>query len=270
MTSETTGHEKESFSVGDLLISTADGISVVRMNRPEKLNAMGRNFWPDLREVIASLEQDGQTRVIVITGAGDRAFSVGGDIASFAELKTLDDKRNFLADAMRTFAAVEETRLPVIAAVNGWALGGGCELTLACDMVIASAKAMFGMPESALGLVPGFGVLRAPSVIGRQMTKLLVMAAEHITAQQALAAGLVQRVVPHEELLSAALALAGKVAANSPFAHEVGKRMINRGVDRAEFDYSIEALTVLQSGDDAAEGIRAFMQKRQPQFGKRS
>lgn len=270
MASATATHEKESFSVGDLLISAVDAISIVRMNRPEKLNAMGRNFWPDLREVIASLEQDGHTRVIVITGTGDKAFSAGGDIAGFAELKTVDDKREFVADAMRTFAAVEQTTLPVIAAVNGWALGGGCELTLACDIVIASDKAMFGMPESSLGLVPGFGVLRAPSVIGRQMTKLMVMAAESITAQQALEAGLVQRLVPHEELMSAALALAGKVAANSPFAHAVGKRLINRGVDRGEFDYSIEALTVLQSSDDAAEGICAFMEKRQPQFRNRS
>lgn len=258
------------YSVGDLLVQANGHVGIVTMNRPDKLNAMGRGFWRDLREVLERLEGDGRTRVIVITGAGDKAFSAGGDIASFAELKTLDDKRRFQMDAMRTFAAVEETTLPVIAAVNGWALGGGCEITLACDFVVASDKAVFGMPESALGLVPGFGVLRAPSVVGRQMTKLMVMAGERLSAHEAFEAGLVQRVVPHERLMAEALALARKVAANSPYAHAVGKRLINRGIDRAEFDYSVEALTVLQSTDDTAEGVRAFLEKRQPRFRSRS
>jgi enoyl-CoA hydratase len=205
----------------------------------------------------------------VITGAGDKSFSAGGDIAGFADLKTLEAKREFQAVVMRGFAAIEESPLPVIAAVNGWALGGGCELTLACDIVLASDRAVFGMPEAAIGLVPGFGVLRAPQVIGRQMTKLMVMAAERLDARQALAAGLVQRVVPHAELMSAALALAEKVVANGPYAHAVGKKLINRGVDRGESDYSIEALTVLQSTADAAEGVQAFLEKRKPVFGPR-
>jgi len=195
---------------------------------------------------------------------------VGGDIADFAELDTLDRKRAFQSDAMQTFAAVETAALPIIAAVNGWALGGGCELTLACDMVIASDRARFGMPESTLGLVPGYGVLRAPQVIGRQMTKLLVMAAEKIDAQEALRIGLVQRVVPHPELMPSALALAAKIADNSSCAHVVGKKLINRGIDRAEFDYSIEALTVLHSTSDAREGITAFLEKRRPRFDARS
>ena len=257
---------QESLPHRGLRVTTGDGISVIQMDRPEKLNAMGRDFWPDLRAILASLECDGRTRVVIVTGAGDKAFSAGGDIASFAELKTLEDKRDFQTDAMATFAAVENSRLPVIAAVNGWALGGGCELTLACDIVIASDRAVFGMPESALGLVPGYGVLRAPQVIGRQMTKLMVMASERLNAQQALDAGLVQRVVPHAELMAAAFALAAKVAANSSSAHTVGKKLINRGVDRAEFDFSVEALTVLQSSVDAAEGIQAFLEKRKPRF----
>ena len=263
-------NDQESLVVGDLLVTQHCHTSVVTMNRPDKLNAMSRDFWADMRAVLARLEADSHTRVVVITGAGDKAFSGGGDIASFAELKTLDDKRTFQADAMRTFAALEDTTLPVIAAVNGWALGGGCELTLSCDIVIASDKAVFGMPESTLGLVPGFGVLRAPSVIGRQMTKLMTMAAERLSAHRALEVGLVQRVVEHEELMANVLELAEKVAANSPYAHAVGKRLINRGVDRAEFDYSIEALTVLQSTDDTAEGVRAFLEKREPQFSTRS
>lgn len=253
----------------DLLITRQGAVSIVTMDRPAKLNAMRQNFWAELRTALNELERDECTRAIIITGAGDKAFSAGGDIASFAELKTLAAKRAFQAEAMRTFAAVEETPLPVIAAVNGWALGGGCELTMACDMVIASDRAMFGMPEATIGLVPGFGVLRSPSILGRQMTKLLVMAGERLTAQAAFQCGLVQRVVPHVELMPAALQLADRIAANSSYAHAVGKKLINRGVDRGEFDYSIEAVTVLHCTEDTAEGIRAFVEKRPPRFGRR-
>jgi enoyl-CoA hydratase len=242
-------------AIGHLLMTAQGPISIITMNRPDKLNAMHVSFWPDLRTAIADLENDGQTRVVIITGAGDEAFSAGGDIAGFAQLESLEQRRRFQNDAMRTFAAVEESTLPIIAAVNGWALGGGCELTLACDMVIASARARFGMPEASLGLVPGYGVLRAPQVIGRQMTKLLVMAAERIDAQEALRIGLVQRIVPHESLMPEAL------------AHLIGKKLVNRGIDRSEFDYSVEALTVLQSSDDTREGIAAFMEKRTPRYG---
>jgi enoyl-CoA hydratase len=125
------------------------------------------------------------------------------------------------------------------------------------------------MPESALGLVPGFGVLRAPEVIGRQMTKLMVMAGERLNAQQALAAGLVQWVVPHDDLMPAVLDLAERIAANSSLAHSVGKRLINRAILRADFDYSVEALTVLQSSEDTREGLSAFLQKRKPRFPSR-
>jgi enoyl-CoA hydratase len=254
------------FSIGFLLVATQGPISIVTINRPDKLNAMHTSIWADLRTVLGGLQTDGKTRAVVITGAGDRAFSAGGDIAGFAELHSLEQKRAFQNDAMQTFAAVEESTLPIIAAVNGYALGGGCELTLACDIVIASDRARFGMPESAIGLVPGYGVLRAPQIIGRQMTKLLVMAAEKIDAVEALRIGLVQRVVPHESLMRSALEIAHKIAANSSFAHLIGKKLINRGIDRSEFDYSVEALTVLQSSDDTREGIAAFLERRQPQF----
>lgn len=253
-------------SFGYIRVIPKGNVTVLEMHRPEKLNAMARSFWADLREAMHCLEHDGRTRAVVITGAGDKAFSAGGDIASFADLKTQAQKRAFQAEVMETFITVENVNLPVIAAVNGYAFGGGCELTLACDMVIASDRALFAMPESALGLVPGFGVLRAPAVIGRQMTKLLVMAAERIDAHQALQCGLIQRVVVHERLMSEALALAEKIASNSPLAHVVGKKIINRGIDRSEFDYSVEALTVLQSSADTAEGVSAFLEKRKPQF----
>jgi enoyl-CoA hydratase len=248
--------------VGQLAIAAHGSVTVLTIDRVEKHNALSAEFWADLRSVLAELEADQRTRVIVLTGAGDKAFCAGGDIAGFAALTSLEDKRSYQIDAMDGFAALENCPLPVIAAVNGLALGGGCELTLACDIVLASDRATFGMPEAALGLVPGYGVLRAPHVIGRQMTKLMVMAGVKLDARQALQAGLVQRVLPHAELLPSALSLAEKIAANSSMAHAVGKRLINRGIERAEFDYSVEALTVLQSSTETQQRVRGFLDRR--------
>lgn len=248
--------------IGQIKIVPHDAVTLLQIDRPEKLNALTAEFWADLRRSLDELTSDGRTRVIVLTGSGDKAFCAGGDIASFATLTTLESKRAYQIDAMNGFAALETCSLPVIAAVNGLALGGGCELTLACDIVLASDQAVFGMPEAALGLVPGYGVLRAPHVIGRQMTKLMVMAGERLDAQQALQAGLVQRVVAHAELLPAALELAGRIAANSSLALAVGKRLINRGIDRAEFDYSVEGLTVLQASAETLQRVRNFIDRK--------
>jgi enoyl-CoA hydratase len=255
--------------VGHLAICERNSVAIVQINRPEKRNALTAAFWSNMRTVLRALEDNRSIRVIVLTGAGQEAFCAGGDIADLQKLTTLEQKRAFQADAMQTFTAIEDCPLPIIAAINGWALGGGCELTLACDIAVASDKAVFGMPESALGLVPGFGVLRAPEVIGRQMAKLMIMAGERLNAQQALEAGMVQRVVPHGNLMPAVLELADRIASNSSLAHAVGKKLINRGIERADFDYSIEALTVLQSSDDTREGIDAFLQKRRPRFSRR-
>jgi len=245
----------------------ADGpIAVIVIDAPDKLNAMGRSFWREMREALAMLECDGRSRAVIITGAGERAFSAGGDIASFVDLDTTDAKREFQRDCMRTFAAVEECRLPVIAAVNGYAMGGGCELTLACDIVIAADTAVFGMPESAVGLVPGFGVLRAPSVIGRHWTKLMMFTGERVDADSALRIGLAQKVVPADQLMHAARVLAERIVAHAPLAIAAGKGLVNRGVDRGEFDHSTAALTALHGSHDAAEGISAFTEKRAPLF----
>jgi enoyl-CoA hydratase/carnithine racemase len=241
-------------------------VAVIHIDRPEKLNALTAAFWPQLRDELARLESDGTTRAVVLTGAGEKAFSAGGDIAGFAEFDGTAAKRAFQTECLRTFAAVEESGLPVIAAVNGYAFGGGCELALACDLVLASDRAVFALPESAIGLVPGFGVLRGPAVMGRHWTKWMVLAGERLDAAQAERAGLVQRVVPHEDLLDEAVALGERIARAAPLAVRVGKQMINRGVDRGETGYSLEAVTMLQGTEDTAEGIAAFTQKRPPRF----
>ena len=249
-----------------LRVETDGAVATITMDAPERLNAMGREFWPDLRDALSTVESDGTTRVVVITGAGEKAFSAGGDIASFAELDGPAAKREFQRDCMRTFAAVEESPLPVVAAVNGYAMGGGCELALACDVVLAADTAVFAMPETAVGLVPGFGVLRAPSVIGRPWTKLMMIGGERVDASTALAIGLAQKVVPAAELAATARKLAERMAAAAPLAVATGKALVNRGVDRGEFEHSTAALTALHGTADAAEGIAAFVGKRSPTF----
>lgn len=252
------------------LVVTRDGpVAIVTITRPHKLNAMTRRFYARITATLADLERDGTVRAVVITGAGERAFSAGGDIASLHDLGDLIDRRAYQDEAMRAFLAVERCPLPLIAAVNGLALGGGCELTLACDMVVAADHASFGMPEAHLGLVPGYGVVRAADKIGRSWTKLLVASRRRIDAATALRIGLVEMVVPGAELMSAAMGLAAEIAASSPLALAVGKRVIDRTLSQADLDFTTEALTVLQAGPDVREGTAAFLERRPPVFADR-
>jgi enoyl-CoA hydratase len=241
-------------------------VALLRISRPGKLNALTAAFWPQLRTLLDAAVAHPAVRAIVLTGSGDRSFSTGGDIEAFAGLDSATARRDFLDGCLRTFTAIEECRLPVIAAVNGWALGGGCELALACDIVLAAEHAAFGLPEASVGLVPGFGILRAPSVVGRQATKLMVLAGERLSAQRARELGLVQQVLPAAELVPAALRFGERIAARAPLAVEVGKRMVNRGVDRGETGYGVEAVAMLYATRDAAEGIAAFTERREPRF----
>jgi enoyl-CoA hydratase len=174
----------------------AGPVAVWRINRPSKANALTAAFWPQLRGLLDAAAAQPGVRAVVLTGSGDRSFSAGGDIEAFAELDGAAARRDFVADCLRTFAAIEECRLPVIAAVNGLALGGGCELALACDMVLAAEHAAFGLPEASVGLVPGFGILRAPSVLGRHTAKLMVLAGERISAQRPTSWGWSSRSCP--------------------------------------------------------------------------
>lgn len=252
-----------------LLLSIDGSIGTITLNRPEKLNAMKRGFYRDLRQVLDDIVADKAVRAVIITGAGDRAFSAGGDIGSLAELGDLVDRRAYQIDAMRAFLAVERLPVPTIAAVNGYALGGGCELALACDIVLAAESAKFGMPEAALGLVPGYGVLRAADRIGRSWTKYLVATARQIDAATALKIGLAQELHAVGKLMPAARELAAEIIRNSPLALEVGKRIIDRDLPAADFDYSVEALALLQAAPDALEGTQAFLGRRAPSFRNR-
>ncbi len=242
---------------GMVRVDLDETVAFVTFDRPEKLNAMDRAFWPDLRAALAWTVEAG-ARSIIFRGAGTRAFCVGGDVKSFAALATEDERRDFQIDAMATFDAVAQCPLPTIAAVRGLALGGGCELAMACDIVVAADDAVFGMPEARYGLVPGYGVLKAPSVIGVQMTKLMVFAGEQLNAENAQRHGLVQRLSTVDRLMDDALSLARAMAAVPPTAIAAGKLLINSAIDPARVALSVETVTALHSTPESRAAVSSF------------
>ena len=245
-------------------VERRDAVAVVWMNRPEKKNAMSPTFFRELPLVLAELGADPDVRALVLTGAGD-AFSAGGDIASFHELRDLPAYRRHLRLVFDAFHAIERAELPVVAAVNGIAYGGGTEVILPCDIVIASERASFAFREATVGLQPGYGLVRGPDVIGRHWTRWLALTADIIDAEKALEIGLVQAVVPHDELLDEAVAIAGRIAANPAIAVRVGKQFVNRetGLGLAE---TLETTALLFTTADHKEGVAAFLERRPPSF----
>jgi enoyl-CoA hydratase len=234
------------------------------LDRPAKLNAMPRGFWAELYETMRALEADPAVRAVVIHGAG-RCFSVGGDIEDFGNLGGVADRRAYMREALGAFQAVERLPKPVIAAVHGHALGGGCELTMTCDIVVADETAQFGLPETGVGLVPGLGVVRGLSHVNLHWMKYLVMTGLPITAQEALTAGLLNRVVPAGEHLAEAERLADAIVSRSPLALAVGKDILSRGTHEG-YEHAAEAVALLQGSDDFREGTAAFADRRAPVF----
>lgn len=234
-----------------------DGVAVITINRPDKLNAMNVEFFADLPLVLAELDADRTVGAAVLTGVG-RAFSAGGDIETFSRLTDPHAVRRHLRLVFDAFCSVETARIAVIGAVNGIAFGGGTELTLACDYVVASERAEFGFREVTVGLTPGWGVIRGPEVIGRAWTRRLALTGEVIDAEQALRIGLVQEVTPHDELLDRARAFAARIASKPRLATAVGKQLINRGTTSG-FIESIEATALLFTTDDHRSAVEKFL-----------
>jgi enoyl-CoA hydratase/carnithine racemase len=234
------------------------------LDRPEKLNAMPRSFFAGLPQTMAALAADERVRVAVFSGAG-RCFSVGGDIEDFGNIGGVADRRAYMAEALDAYRAVDEFSKPTIAAVHGHAMGGGCELTMVCDVVVADATARFGTPEAGVGLIPGPGVVRGLSHVNLHWMKYLVLTGLPIDAQQAQLAGLVNIVVAEGEHLAKAERLADVIATRSPLAQSVGKAFLGRGAWDDQ-GYAAEAIALLQGTEDFAEGIAAFTEKRAPTF----
>jgi enoyl-CoA hydratase/carnithine racemase len=244
--------------------SREGAVAWARFARPEKLNAMPRSFWGELDEVLALAGADDAVRVLVFCGDG-KAFSVGGDLDGFTELADVADRRRYMDEALGAYRRLEEFAKPTIAAVHGHALGGGCELTMVCDIVIADETARFGTPESRVGLVPGLGVVRAHAQMNLHWAKYMVLTGELIDAHEARLAGLVNTVVPAGEHIAAATELAEKIAARAPLALAVGKRLLNRHGGEG-WAHAVEAIALLQGTEDLAEGLAAFRDRREPAF----
>jgi enoyl-CoA hydratase len=235
----------------------APGVALLTMCRPQKLNAMDRVWFAELTELTAALGADDGVRAVVLTGEG-RAFSAGGDIDMFADLDgDVARVRPHLRQVYDAFHAVERCAVPVVAAVNGLAYGGGTELALACDIVLAGESARFAFKEPTVGLTPGYGIVRGPEVIGRHWTRYLALTGREIDASRAERAGLVQEVHADADLLPAAVALAAEIAALPPLAVQVGKAFVNRDAVGG-FNESVEATALLFGTPEHRAAVAAF------------
>ena len=248
----------------NLLVTRDGAIAVVTVNRPKKLNALNAATLRELGAVFPALAADG-VRAIVLTGAGEKAFVAGADIEELAGL-TPAAAQAHAALGQRAFDAIERLGLPVVAAINGFALGGGCELAMACTLRLAADTARFGQPEVNLGLTPGFaGTQRLPRLVGRGRALEILLTGDMIGAPRAYEIGLVNRVVPAAELMAEALKLAQALAAKAPLAVRYILDAVQRGADMplAEAQH-LESVTfgLAASTDDMREGTRAFLDKR--------
>jgi enoyl-CoA hydratase len=247
------------------------GIATVTVNRPDAMNSLSNDVLNDLYDAFTQLAKDESVLAIIVTGEG-KAFVAGADIAAMQHMNPVMAKE-LSANGHRVMNLIESTPKPFIAAVNGFALGGGCELAMACDIRIASERAKFGQPEVSLGLIPGFGgTIRLPRLVGKGMAKLLIMTGDIIDAQEASRIGLVEKVVAPEHLLDAATALAVKILSKAPLAVASSKTTIDEGYDMdtaAASALEIEAFAQLFGTQDKLEGIGAFLEKRPAKFIKK-
>ncbi len=255
----------------NLLLEKDGPIAVLSVNRPKALNALNEDTLEELDQAIDQVALDEEVKVIIITGAGN-AFVAGADIVAM-QTKTAIEGKAFGALGQEVFMKIEKLLKPVIAAVNGFALGGGCELAMACDIRIASEKARFGQPEVGLGIVPGFaGTQRMPRLIGSGLAKELIFTGDMIDANRALQIGLVNRVVPAESLLDEAKQLAQKIVSKAPLAVRYAKQAINEGLqvdlERGQL-IEQDLLALCFSTEDQKEGMKAFLEKRKPEFKER-
>jgi enoyl-CoA hydratase len=253
-------------------VAREGAVAVVTVDRPEALNALNSETNAALLATVRELTPDESVRAVVLTGGGDRAFGAGADIAEMSGL-TPEQARRFSALGQAAMSAIEAAPQPWIAAVNGYALGGGCELALACDLRLAGDKAKFGQPEINHGITPGFGgTQRLSRHVGEGWAKYLVLSGRIIRADEALRIGLVQAVFPKDELMTQAMRLAEELAGKSPLAMRYCKAAVNAAADTdLATGQGIERhlFALAFATEDQTEGMAAFLEKRAPEFGGR-
>jgi enoyl-CoA hydratase/3-hydroxyacyl-CoA dehydrogenase len=245
-----------------------DNIAIITMNRPEAMNALNSKVLSDLNDIVDSVQKDNDITAVIITGEG-KAFVAGADIKEMMDKNPIE-ARKFTLLGQEVFRKIENMNKPVIAAVNGFALGGGCELALSCDIILASENAKFGLPEVGLGIHPGFGgTQRLPRLIGKAKAKELIFTGDTLDAKEAERIGLVNMVVASDKLPGAARSLAKKIASKAPIAIRLAKSAVNKGCEM-DLDtgllYEVESVSNTFSTKDSKEGMKAFTERRKPEF----
>jgi enoyl-CoA hydratase len=247
-----------------VLFEQVDRVAILTINRPDKMNALSEEVRAEMLAHLARIESDASVGVVVLTGAGDKAFIAGADIGEFAGRSPFDQR--WAMRSPRIFDVMASYPKPVIAMINGYCLGGGCELSMSCDIRVASNKASFGQPEINLGLIPGGGgTQRMPRIVGAGQAMRLILSGDRIAAEEAKQIGLVDLVFPHEELRAKTLELAGRIASKSPLTLKVAKEAI-RASERLAVEegllYERDLFCLCFSSKDKEEGVAAFLEKR--------
>jgi enoyl-CoA hydratase/carnithine racemase len=256
-------------ALANILYAIKGSIAYVTVNRPKVLNALNTPTWSDLRKAFKDARDDAAIRGVILTGAGDKAFIAGADISELAHLSGFEAEQSSRF-GQEVLDLIENLGKPVVAAVNGFALGGGCETAMACSIRIAVESAKFGQPEVALGLVPGGGgTQRLPRLIGKGRALELILGGEMITAQDAYRIGLVNEVVAPADLMPRAEAIVKKIASNAPIAVKLALEAVNKGLEAGQSDgLLLEAsyFGLCAGTEDKKEGTTAFLEKRTPRF----
>ena len=256
-------------TLANVLYEKRDAIAYVTVNRPKVLNALNTLTWKDLRTAFEHARDDDAVRGVILTGAGDKAFVAGADISELAHASAIDAERSS-SSGQKVLDLVENLGKPVIAAINGFALGGGCETAMACTIRIAVEHAKFGQPEVKLGLLPGGGgTQRLPRLVGKGRALQLILSGEIISAQEAWRIGLVNEVVAAADLVPRAEAILKMIASNAPIAVKLSLEAVNKGMDTSQSEgFALEAsyFGLCAGTEDKKEGTQAFLQKRAPKF----
>lgn len=244
----------------------ATHIALIRLNRPNELNALNLELMGELRDSLKALDSNDEVRVIIITG-NERAFAAGADIKQMADKNVIDALK---IDQFSTWDQIKRTKKPIIAAVSGFALGGGCELAMTCDMIVASETAQFGQPEIKIGIMPGAGgTQRLPRAVGKALAMEMVLTGNFINAERALKAGLINKIVPVEVYLKEAVKLAKDIAALSPISVQLAKESVNKSYEQnlqESLYFERKNFYMCFASEDQKEGMAAFVEKRKPEF----
>jgi enoyl-CoA hydratase len=253
----------------NVLYEKRGSIAYITLNRPKVLNALSRRTWEDLRTAFADARDDAAVRGVILTGAGDKAFIAGADISELANVTAVEAEESS-SFGQEVLNLVENLGKPVIAAINGFALGGGCETAMACTIRVASENAKFGQPEVKLGLLPGGGgTQRLPRLIGKGRALQIILTGEMISAQDAYRVGLVNEVVPAAEVIARSEAILKQIFANAPLGVKYSLEAVNKGLETSQAEgQALEAsfFGLCAGTEDKKEGTQAFLQKRAPQF----